>query len=126
MTTDISLVEELNLAKNQADPHAPFFTGWKSCDPQSWNTDATPDDSLGYCGQIVQWIGGDHGAYVNLPGGESGVILAGNTFEIGTERIYASPSLDDMREMLLSGLKKLKEVVEEYKKGEPCPTAQTS
>jgi hypothetical protein len=116
MTTDVSLVEELNLVKNSADPRAPYFTGWKSADPNSWLLDHPADESLGYCGQIIRWLGDPitHAAYVNLPGGESGVILAGNSFSIGDERLYVAPSLEEMRKMLLDGLKRLNEVVDKY------------
>lgn len=118
MTTEISLVEELNLAKNQADPHAPFFTGWKSADPNFWLYNREPDESLGYCGQMVQWLDNpiQRAAYVNLPGGESGIVLAGNSFYIGEERLYTAPSVEEMRDMLIGGLVKLKEIVAQYEK----------
>lgn len=126
MTTDISLVEELKLVQKSADPRAPFFTGWRSCDINAMVTGRDPDEAHGYVGQVIQWLGEDQVAYVNLPGKEFGLAKPGGLLEIGKDRIYTAPSSEDMREMLVSGLNKLKEIVEEHKKGEPCPTAQTS
>lgn len=120
----ISLLEDMKLVKSTADPYAPWFTGWKSADPRYWIENREPDESFGFCGQVIQFLKTDPEsiAYVNLPGMECGVCITGNTFDIGTERIHAV-SMEEMRELLLSGLKKLKEIVEEYKKGNPCPAA---
>jgi hypothetical protein len=121
MTTDISLVEELNLVKNSADPRAPFFTGWKSCDPTSWMTDQPGDPSLGCVGQLIQFVGDPItcGVYVNLPGFESGIIPLGATINIGDERLYVAPSLGEMRRMLLEALVILKNLATKAEADQP-------
>lgn len=116
MTTDAVLVDELGLAKSDANRYAPYFTGWKSMDWEAHQCDRTPDESKGYVGQLVQWIEGTtKAAYVNLPGGQSGVIFGGECLLIGEERLYEAPSTEVMGEMLREGLKKLQAVVAEYK-----------
>lgn len=117
MKTDTVLVDELGLAKSDANRYAPYFTGWKSADVDAIVLDREPDKSKGYIGQLVQWIEGDEAraAYVNLPGGQSGVVPEGACLEIGDERLYEAPTSQTMEEMLLGGLKKLREVVAAHK-----------
>lgn len=118
MTTDAVLVNELGLAKSDANSHAPYFTGWKNMDAMMAALVGRPvDESMGYIGQIVQRIERTPTmvAYVNLPGFETGVIPLGACFEVGTERLYEAPTADVMAEMLRNGLKKLQATVEAYK-----------
>lgn len=85
-----------------------YFTGWK---------DATGfTASSGYVGQIVLWVKGEKGvmaAYVNLPGMECGVIPQGACFEIGEARVVEVLTVDEMRDLLVRGIKKMNEMVSE-------------
>jgi hypothetical protein len=121
----IELYNQLCLQPNSADPHATFFTGWKEIPADAdWETrsGATYLGSGYAVGQILHFFKGkmngcDHGVYVNLPGMESGHCFAGQIIDIGEERIKVStpPSVDEMREMLTVGLKKLTALIEEWK-----------
>lgn len=107
----VSLLEELGLLPlptGAACGQEAYFTGWKF----------SPDgDGTGAVGQIIQRIpcpaerNGEWAAYCNLPGMEVGMVPEGGVMNIGSERLTADVTLDQMREMLVAGMAKLKEYV---------------
>lgn len=109
------VIRELGLVNkgiNEDDSLGPYFTGWKG------------SDSEGYCGQICYlYPERKHGVYITLPGGECGHYLRGERFNVGSARIWTDLSVEESREMLSSGLEKLKQLMEEHRDAISEPTA---
>lgn len=98
------LMEEFELGVTNTDK--PWFTGWKFYG-------GIMGPKIGCIGQLVQWRPSIRKlAYVNLPGMESGMINAGESFDVGNERLSPIITMEEMRELFVRGLDKLKELVE--------------
>lgn len=118
-TTPIALSLDLN-SENRLG-YNPYFTGWKEIptNPNCYVDGSEPIGTGKAVGQIVCWIRGSEGkqpraAFVNLPGYQHGIIVAGASFDIGDQRLdlLTLPSSDEMEAMLVKGLEILKETME--------------
>jgi hypothetical protein len=99
----------------------PWWTGWKS--PMGglvWlhsgleRTDEIeiPEGLEGYCGQWCCFLDKPQRVvYVNVPGMESGVIPAGSTLEIGTERVSKETPVEELERFIEQGYHKLIELM---------------
>ena len=106
----------------EGDPRGhTWFTGWKELPEDVAEGLGIPP---GCVGQLIHFFErspnpkiGDHGVYVNLPGMESGHILAGAVFDIGTARLNQQEqvTVESMSAMLRAGLEKLNTLIEEWK-----------
>jgi hypothetical protein len=102
--------------------NACFFTGWKG-DIQGVQLalllpPATIEYSLSDISYVAQWIywtrneqGYSIALYVNLPGMESGEILAGQTLNIGKERIHVGDSQTKVDRLVALGYRRLQELI---------------
>jgi hypothetical protein len=99
------------LRETPGQAEAPYFTGWKYA----------PHEPSRYVGQLVYWFKPqegkpNQGVVVNLPGMEVGMYDEGALVDVGTERLTETPTTEAMEEMLLTGLAKLREFIESYRK----------
>jgi hypothetical protein len=88
------------------------FTAWKY-DGYSQTTIDPPKMDGGF---VAQWLysegketakGYGRNFYVNLPGMQSGEYVAGSWFDIGTERVYADTSKEEIIRLVTEGKAKL-------------------
>jgi hypothetical protein len=102
--------------------YKPHWTGWKCTamkdrTKESRFTDkiSIPDGPLGFAGQWVYFTGTSmldtQFTWVNVPGMESGTCSLGESFEIGTEQIYANTPMADLERIIREGFSKLTDIV---------------
>lgn len=121
-TVTFSSVAEIDAASDRLYNYCPQFgasvwpgfrfTGWKY-DSQNFNTDDPPKMDSGF---VAQWLysDGDGGRnwYVNLPGMQCGEYIKGGTLTIGTERVYADASKEEIVRLVTEGKAKLVALLE--------------
>ena len=104
--TNPAILRELGLSTLPANSLDEFyFTGWKDTTNYEY-----PGGAIG---QIIKRLPDkpNYAAYCNLPGMELGVVAEGGIMNVGKARVQPDITLDEMMEILRTGLEKLKEYV---------------